>query len=109
MAVRVEGPPRPLPPVVESELYRVAQEAVANADRHAAARRIDVTLAFDADRVVLVVRDDGRGFDPAAVPAGHGLVGMQERMDRAGGRVTIVSEPGRGTEVVAVVPTGGGT
>lgn len=107
--VTVTGPPRHLPPAVEGELYRLTQEALANADRHADARRIDVALVFDPDRVVLSVRDDGRGFDPAAVPAGHGLIGMQERMDRAGGSMTIVSEPGRGTEVVAVVPTTNGS
>lgn len=87
---------------------RIAQEALANAVRHAAAAVVTIDADTDGTRLRLVVRDDGRGFDasaPAPGADGHfGLVGMRERAGRVGGEVTIRSEPGRGTEVVLEAP-----
>ncbi len=85
---------------VELAVYRIAQEALANAVRHADARRIVVSVAADHDRLRLEVRDDGRGFDPhrRSGPA-LGLAGMQERATALGGRLAIDSSPGRGTTV----------
>ena len=94
-----------LPYDVEGELFRIASEALANARRHADASRIEIELAGDDGAVVLTVRDDGVGFDPAAQdPDRYGLRGMEERARLAGGRLRIASEPSGGTLVEAVVP-----
>ncbi|MCT9091503.1 sensor histidine kinase [Streptomyces sp. ASQP_92] len=94
---------------IEATLLRIAQEALANASRHAQASRIGVTLSFMGDEVSLDVRDDGRGFDPLDLPArsgtgGFGLDGMRARAERVAGSVTVESEPGHGTAVSARVP-----
>jgi signal transduction histidine kinase len=106
--VEVNGTFRPLPRLVEDNLLRIGQEAVNNAVKHAKAQKIFVNLVFDARRVQLSVRDDGRGFDNHAVgngQAGHfGFVGMRERAEQIGGTLSIHSTEGAGTEVVADVP-----
>ncbi|MFF7924369.1 sensor histidine kinase [Streptomyces mirabilis] len=94
---------------ISATLLRIAQEALSNASRHARAARLGVTLSFMGDEVTLDVRDDGRGFDPAAVPertgnGGFGLDGMRARAERVAGSLTLESEPGRGTAVSARVP-----
>lgn len=94
---------------VSATLLRIAQEALSNASRHARAARLGVTLSFMGDEVTLDVRDDGRGFDPVAVPArtgggGFGLDGMRARAERIAGSLTVESEPGQGTAVSARVP-----
>ncbi|MFF2463309.1 sensor histidine kinase [Streptomyces mirabilis] len=94
---------------ISATLLRIAQEALSNACRHARAARLGVTLSFMGDEVTLDVRDDGRGFDPAAVPGrtgngGFGLDGMRARAERVAGSLTLESEPGRGTAVSARVP-----
>ncbi|MEO6030245.1 MAG: PAS domain S-box protein [Candidatus Binatia bacterium] len=91
----------------ESELtvYRIAQEALANAVRHAGARSIVITLDTSDDRLALVVRDDGRGFDPATRPAvALGLASMEERALALGGQLDIRSVPGTGTTVTLSCP-----
>lgn len=106
---RPEGRTRPLPARVESNLLRCAQEAVANALHHAQASRIDLVLAFEERAVRLMIRDDGRGFDPGQAPgasAGHfGLVGMRERARKLGGTLLLQPQPGQGTTVELRVPT----
>ncbi len=106
--VEVSGEPRRLTSTVEGHLLRIAQEAVTNALRHAGAREIRVRLQFGEDRVALRVEDDGRGFplSPAGGPSpGHlGLVGIRERAARMGGRLTLQSREGEGTEVLVEVP-----
>ncbi|MFD4669487.1 histidine kinase [Lentzea sp. NPDC058450] len=88
----------------ESELFRVVQEAVHNAVKHASPRRIAITLREEGDGVVIEVADDGVGFDPAAARAhGMGLVSMRERMKRIGGGLVIDSGPA-GSTVRAVLP-----
>lgn len=99
----------PLPARVEAALLGVAQEALSNAARHAAAGRVAVTLALLDDEAVLDVRDDGRGFAGTAPPVngtGFGLTTMRQRVEGAGGRLTIESAPGTGTAVCAQVPLG---
>ena len=93
----------------EVVLYRVAQEAIANIWRHADARRVKVALFEERPYVVLVVGDDGRGFDPAAKRSrmSFGLAGMAERVSLAGGRLSVHSAPGRGTVVTVLIPGGG--
>jgi signal transduction histidine kinase len=108
--VAIEGAARPLPRVVEDELYRVAEEALRNALAHARAGRIVTLLQFDGDVVTLTVSDDGRGFDldsqeAAARSTGHfGLLGMRERAARLCAVLTVRSEPGHGTVIEAAVP-----
>lgn len=101
-----EGDVAALPDVINTVLFRVAQEALANSERHAGARRIDVTLARGAGRVALTVADDGRGFEPQAVAShpqrGIGLRNMSERMEAIGGRLAIASS-GAGTTIEATV------
>ncbi len=94
----------------ELALFRIAQEALRNAARHAHAQHVDVTLSFDTHEVTATVQDDGRGFDAPETPsayahAGHfGLTGMQERAQLFGGNVYVKSEIGKGTKVVAFLP-----
>jgi signal transduction histidine kinase len=92
-----------LNPVVEQAVYRVADEALLNAERHAAARRIEVDLKRLEGILTLTVHDDGQGFDaghkPGPVDGHFGLAGMQERAGLAGGRLEISSGPQQGTTV----------
>jgi signal transduction histidine kinase len=83
------------------ELYHVAREALNNVLKHACARSVSVLLTLSADKVVLEVNDDGKGFDPQAglASGGLGLAGMAERARRAGGEFTVQSSPGQGTRV----------
>jgi nitrate/nitrite-specific signal transduction histidine kinase len=102
--------PHRLAPELETTLYRITREALTNVFRHAGARRVSVLLERRADHVLLIVEDDGKGFDAAAllqVPATGGklgLLGMQERAALAGGAVEIESNPGAGTTVFARLP-----
>jgi signal transduction histidine kinase len=100
-----------LPPHVEMALYRVAQEALQNVAKHAGAERVSIRLTSKDGRVRLVVEDDGRGFSPDAPPAdglvpSYGLVGMRERAELVGARLTVTSAPGMGTRVEVEVPAG---
>jgi signal transduction histidine kinase len=102
--------PHRLPPELETTLYRITREALTNVFRHAVAQRVSVLLDRRADHVLLIVEDDGKGFNAAALlqePASGGklgLVGMQERAALAGGSVEIESNPGAGTTVFARLP-----
>ncbi|HZC19470.1 MAG TPA: sensor histidine kinase, partial [Rubrobacteraceae bacterium] len=99
-----------LPAEVETALYRVAQEALTNVQRHARTNRARITLARQGRKVRLEVRDEGRGFDPAAASGNGGpgervgLSGMRERVEMLGGALKITSKPGVGTSLVAEVP-----
>jgi PAS domain S-box-containing protein len=94
-----------LPPEVALCLFRVAQEALANALKHACTDKICVRVSQDGDRVQLVVRDFGQGFDPAGHCGGIGLTSMRERLRLCGGALRVTSGPNAGTEIVAEVPT----
>ncbi|MGY0389711.1 sensor histidine kinase [Nocardioides sp. WG-D5] len=91
---------------VEATLLRIAQEALANVAKHASARRVGVTLTFDGSEVILDVRDDGSGFDPAAPrrSSAFGLGVMRDRAQRLTGTFTLESAPGSGTAVSASIP-----
>jgi signal transduction histidine kinase len=97
---KVEGEDRP-PPEIEEELYRIAQEALNNALKHAQARRITVSLHQVQRTVILEIADDGIGFDPttARKQGGLGLRGMEERTAQLGGRLTVQSRPKEGTTI----------
>ena len=104
-----------LPPDVEASLFRIAQEALNNALKHATPTSIMVTVRIEGEshykRVELSVMDDGRGFDPAALSdeGGLGLVSMRQRVDNIGGVLDIRSTPGEGTHVRASVDMGAST
>jgi signal transduction histidine kinase/streptogramin lyase len=108
VCVQVEGQAE-LPPYVHITFYRIAQEALNNIVKHARARQADVRLIYfnqdiDSDstwlKVELTIWDDGRGFDPAQIPHNRlGLGIMLERAQAIGARLTITSQPGRGTEI----------
>jgi two-component system, NarL family, sensor kinase len=107
MPVRFQatGSSRPLPSRVEAGLYVVAQEAVTNAERHAAAHVIRLKLLAQAVQVRLTITDDGRGFDPNAIPKDrYGLVGTNERVHLLGGSLALQSSSGQGTRVEVLVP-----
>jgi signal transduction histidine kinase len=94
---------RTLPLRVEAEFYRIAQEALTNAIRHAQATDIALALKVNGAAARLVVHDNGCGFDTRRVPANrHGIVGMRERARLLGGSLRIESRQGRGTTVSAV-------
>lgn len=94
-----------LPRILENALYRIAQEALANACKHSGTQRVAVQLTQNAATIRLQVEDWGDGFDPATVPEGHfGLEGIRERVRLLGGQLQIDSAPGRGTRLRVEVP-----
>jgi two-component system, NarL family, sensor histidine kinase DevS len=95
-----------LPDTQAIALFHICQEALANIAKHARAQHVNLTLWNTADRALLEVQDDGRGFDVEKVrlTLGHGLSNMQTRARNAGGDVDFTSEPGLGTTVLAWVP-----
>ncbi|MBI1297342.1 HAMP domain-containing protein [bacterium] len=112
--LRIEGVTERMPRTVELVFYRVAQEAMNNAARHAEANNVTLTLARRADLLSLEIVDDGKGFDPAAKLGGKydavthstgglGLAGIRERMSMIGGTGEIQSSPGQGTRVAVIV------
>jgi signal transduction histidine kinase len=106
-AVTVEAElsdPGALPAAVEVAAYRIVQEAVSNALRHGAARRVGVRLRESGDDLVVSVTDDGSGFTPEDSPAGVGTSSMRERAGELGGTLRLHSVPGVGTTVTAVLP-----
>jgi two-component system NarL family sensor kinase len=103
----IDGDAPPLPDSINTALFRIAQEALTNVVRHAAARQATLKLEVAPKSVVLSIRDDGRGFDVERMQAdarsGIGLRNMRERLDAIGGTLSLSSEPGN-TIVTATVP-----
>ncbi len=100
-----------IPPEREIDLYRVAQEGLNNVIKHAEATTVNISLSRDGDSLHLRIRDDGRGFDPAATSqgghtGGMGLLDMTERLHLLGGAFRIESTPGSGTHITATIPVG---
>ena len=104
------GQPPDLSIRLEAQLYRIAQEALANVSRHAQATAVDITLRLTEHHVLLTIRDDGVGIDAPAPDAPsehdghHGIVGMRERARLIGGRLRLTSRPGHGTTVTVRAP-----
>ncbi|MEW1862628.1 sensor histidine kinase [Streptomyces sp. NPDC088194] len=107
---QVVGDPVTLPTAHEVALLRIAQSALANTVRHAAATTAEVTLSYLDDRIAVDVVDDGHGFDPGRLPVpdpeagGFGLAAMRARVHALGGALAVESAPGHGASVAARLP-----
>jgi two-component system, NarL family, sensor kinase len=99
-----------LPLRAEEELFRIAQEALANIRQHAHATNAEIALRGKERSATLTVRDNGAGFDASIRREGHlGLIGMKERARLLGGRLRVTSRPGKGTVITASIPLRAGT
>ena len=110
----IAGAERRLGPEVETTLFRVGQEAISNIAKHAEANSVRIAVEFGRSYVRLQVEDDGKGFEPEAVPTlgqaarGLGLLGMRERVALIGGTLIVESEPGKGTHIRVEMPVADG-
>jgi signal transduction histidine kinase len=95
--------PARLHPEIETAIYRVIQESLNNAARHARAERVQVVVLRRGEEILLTIRDDGHGFDLQTPSAGFGLTSMRERISLVGGQIEIASSP-TGTTIAAIVP-----
>jgi len=100
----VDGTPCRLPCIFAENLLRIGQEALANVLRHSGARRFIARLVYEADSVQMELRDNGTGFDIAAIHEGFGIVGMKERVEAMGGRILIESFAETGTAISIFIP-----
>jgi len=91
---------------VNITLYRLVQECLTNVAKHADAGRVSIALNRDGDRVRFDFEDDGKGFDPSDRKHGLGLIGLRERVESLGGKFELVSAPGSGVRIKAVIPAG---
>ena len=90
---------------IESVGYRLVQEGLTNAIKHAGAARVEIRVTDVDDHVEITLRDDGGGFEPQAATSGFGLVGMRERIALVHGSLDIESSPGAGTTIRARMPS----
>ena len=100
----LQGDARPLPADWQENFLHIGQEVLTNTLRHARATEFHSELVFGPNEVHLELRDNGRGFDPGIKPDGFGLVGIEERVEGMGGRITIESSIDKGTAVLIIVP-----
>lgn len=109
LEVETSGEANALSEVVEENLLRIGQEAITNVVKHSGASLLKIDLRFDPQRVVMQIRDNGKGFAPegcAGPKDGHfGLLGITERTERMGGHVLITSAPNQGTSIRVEIPT----
>jgi signal transduction histidine kinase len=111
-SLRVNGSPYELAPSARIVAYRIVQEALNNIRQHAAANSVDMLIRFSPQRVHIVIRDDGNGFDTKSVMLSSpgrnfGLIGMRERALSVGGSLQVDSIPGEGVQVVLEIPATG--
>lgn len=99
------GKPRKLPPMWEENMLRIGQEVLTNTLRYARATRFEACLIFEPEQVSLEMRDNGKGFDPAAKSGGFGLIGIKERVAGMRGRMIIQSSAGLGTAITISLTT----
>ena len=103
----IAGNQQRLDPLVETVLYRVAQEALNNVCRHAGIMQAKINLQYECDRVLICILDNGSGFDlkeSFRPPRGWGLAGMRERVESLDGQLNLKSAPGQGTSVEVIIP-----
>ena len=100
----ITGEVKPLPPGLELSVYRIVQEALTNVLKHARASRARVRVDYGPDAVTIDVIDDGTARTASGAPAGHGLVGMRQRVRVFGGTTTACPAPGGGWHVRAELP-----
>jgi len=106
--LEIIGNERRLDSIVETVLFRIAQEALANVLKHSQSDNPDIELIFENERVLLRIKDKGIGFNPNdnfSPPRGWGLAGMRERVDSVEGQLNILSSPGNGTVIEVVIPS----
>jgi signal transduction histidine kinase/ligand-binding sensor domain-containing protein len=106
LRLQLDPTPQVLPPDAQYNLLRIAQEAIANAVKHADCSAIDVSLACSSKRLELTIADDGVGFaaQDDRTPGHYGVIGMQERANQIGADLRLDSSPGRGTRVSVTMP-----
>ncbi len=107
VAINIQGKARRLDPIIETVLFRVAQEALHNVVHHAQVGKAQISLDFQPQEITLKVEDSGAGFTPGqsfVPPRGWGLAGMRERVESVGGQLIIESKPGIGTIVEVNLP-----
>jgi signal transduction histidine kinase len=108
LELEVVGTPQKLPGLVEHNLLRLTQEALTNGLKHSGASRIEIKIRYETLRILIEVKDDGRGFDPLGKETekeGHfGLQGMKERAAKLGATLKIESEPGKGVCISLELP-----
>jgi signal transduction histidine kinase len=107
--VETDGPQRPLPVGTDLAAYRIIQESLTNVARHAGARHVTVSLRFGPEQLEVEIADDGTGLEGAAPQVGHGLTGMRERAETAGGSLEAGPRPGGGFRVRARLPVEAGS
>jgi signal transduction histidine kinase len=104
----VEGPRRPLNPLIRDQVYRIGREALMNAFRHSGAATVEVQINYDASDLRLAVRDTGRGIDEQVLRSGReghwGLIGMRECAEKIGAQLKVWSRPGAGTQLELTIP-----
>ena len=101
--IRFDGTFETLPATISANIYRIVQEALTNAAKHAGATRVNLELAMHADEIALAIDDDGRSHDPAA-KSGMGLLGMRERVAALRGRLSFEAGPNGGSALRVVIP-----
>jgi signal transduction histidine kinase len=105
-SILVEDIPDNLRLETSTAVFRIFQEALTNVARHADARRVDSKLSVEGNALKLAIHDDGKGIDPTVLenPKSLGVIGMVERAESVGGRITFTPHPQKGTDVVLTVP-----
>ena len=88
----------------QSAVYRIVQEALTNVERHARSERVEVTVAHQDGEFIVLIEDDGEGFDTGLLPSGFGLRGMHERAEAAGGTLAVESKVGHGSVIRVAIP-----
>jgi len=105
--LRIDGEPREIAPGIDLSAYRIVQEALTNALKHAGPARARVTVRYGDTELEIEIADDGAGAAEEAPPGGHGLVGMRERVALFGGDLAAGGRRGGGYAVRAKLPLGG--
>ncbi|MGX4771293.1 histidine kinase [Bradyrhizobium guangdongense] len=108
ITIRFDGTFETLPATISANIYRIVQEALTNAAKHAGATRVNLELAMHADEIALAIDDDGRSHDPAA-KSGMGLLGMRERVAALRGRLRFEAGPNGGSALRVVIPLAAAT